>query len=53
MGENNIEKLRAKLNKAIEAYGRDSPKVLKISQQLDLYIVEEMKEMGNKNVKKQ
>lgn len=38
-----IEKLKKKLYEAIESYGRDSPLVLKISQQLDVYIVNEMR----------
>lgn len=38
-----IEDLKKKLNEAIEVYGRNSPKVLKISKILDKYIVEEMK----------
>lgn len=43
MRKNKIEKLKKKLNRAIENYGRDSSRVLKISQQLDKYIVKEMK----------
>ncbi len=38
-----IEDLKEKLNKLIEIYGRDSPEVLKISEILDEYIVEDMK----------
>lgn len=46
-----IEDLKKKLNKSIEIYGRDSPEVLKISEILDEYIVEDMKKCKyiNKN----
>jgi hypothetical protein len=43
MGKGKLEELREKLNKEIESYGRDSPIVLEISRELDLYIVKEMK----------
>jgi len=43
MGKKKIRKLKKKLNKMIELYGRGSPKVLEISQKLDIYIVKEMK----------
>ncbi|MBY6804405.1 aspartyl-phosphate phosphatase Spo0E family protein [Clostridium botulinum] len=48
MGKSKIEKLREKLHRAIEYYGRDSPIVLKISQELDMHIVEELKKCKNK-----
>jgi len=48
MRKNKIEKLKKKLNKEIKTYGMDSSRVLKISQQLDKYIVKEM----NKNKKR-
>jgi hypothetical protein len=38
-----VEELREKLHKAIENYGKDSLKTLKISRQLDKYILKEMK----------
>ncbi|OOM74459.1 Spo0E like sporulation regulatory protein [Clostridium puniceum] len=44
MEENKIEILRDKLHEAIENYGRDSPEALKISRELDKYIVKDMKE---------
>lgn len=47
MGKSKIRKLKKTLNKAIEDHGRDSPKVLEISQKLDLYIVKEMKKRKN------
>jgi len=34
---NKIEKLKKKLCEEIDTHGRDSPRVLKISQRLDLY----------------
>jgi len=47
MRKNKIEKLREKLHKEIESHGRDSPKVLEISKELDLHIVKEMKRRKN------
>lgn len=51
MSKNKLEKLKKKLNKAIKKYGTHSVATLKISQELDLYIVKEMKR-GNKDDKK-
>ncbi|WP_315074407.1 aspartyl-phosphate phosphatase Spo0E family protein [uncultured Clostridium sp.] len=48
--ENKIEELREKLHRHIIKYGRDSPKTLKVSQELDKLIVEETKKQCiNKN----
>jgi hypothetical protein len=49
MGKSELEKLREELYKKINCYGRDSPEALIISQKLDLYIVNDMKERGIKN----
>jgi hypothetical protein len=40
---NKIEKLKKKLYEEIDTHGRDSPRVLEISQKLDKYIVKYMK----------
>ena len=48
MGKKKIKKLKKKLYKAIDSHGRDSPKVLEISEKLDLYIVKEMKKRKKK-----
>ena len=50
MGRSKIEKLKKKLYRVIEAHGRDSPRVLEISQKLDLYIVKEMKKHKKKQI---
>ncbi|OOM78137.1 Spo0E like sporulation regulatory protein [Clostridium puniceum] len=46
--KNKTEELRIKLYEAIEKYGRESPKALKISQELDKLIVKDMKKKLNK-----
>jgi len=47
MRKRKIEELKEKLYRAIESQGRDSPKVLEISRELDFYIVKEMKTRKN------
>lgn len=47
MMRNKIKKLKKKLYEEIETRGRDSPRVLEISQKLDKYIVKEMKKRNN------
>ena len=42
-----MEELRDKLLKSIELNGRESKETVKISQQLDILIVKEMKKHGN------
>ncbi len=50
MRKDKIEELRKKLHKEINSYGRDSPKVLKVSKQLDEYIVKRGNNYDNKKL---
>ncbi|WP_185966808.1 aspartyl-phosphate phosphatase Spo0E family protein [Clostridium sp. HBUAS56017] len=43
MGKDKIEELKERLYRAIDFHGRDSPIVLEISKELDIYIVKVMK----------